>query len=67
MATNNQAEAQLIIRARQVGLDTIDAAAKTVANLTNKLDDQAKAYDRGEASAKELTSTLKTWRRRARS
>jgi hypothetical protein len=58
MATNNQAEATLIIKARQQGLETIDNAARATANLTDKVADQVRAFERGEVSAKELTSSL---------
>lgn len=54
----NQQEAQFIIRARQIGMQTVDAAAKQVSNLTDKINDQTAAAQKGDVAAKDLADSL---------
>lgn len=55
----NRVEAELIIRARQIGAETISATAAALDKLNAKLLQQAAAAQRGEASTKDLEATLK--------
>lgn len=53
----NTTEAQLIIRARQIGQQNIDATTASLAKLNDQLAKQVAAAAKGEASSKELAAT----------
>lgn len=54
---NNTTEAQLIIRARQIGAQTIDATTTSLGKLNDQLAKQVQAAAKGEASSKSLGDT----------
>lgn len=54
----NQQEAQFTIRARQIGMQTVDAAAASVAKLTETIRKQTDMAAKGDVSAKAMADSL---------